>query len=82
MAESRNMARFALRGVGDRDAGEWEEIGAQGVFHLRRRLTEAEAVGLGVRDIRGTSEVRARVAALVADCPLAAQVIEQQGGVV
>jgi hypothetical protein len=49
-----------LEGVGDPALGQWEEIGIK-AFHLRRRLTDAEArrVG-GVLDIRGTAEAQHR----------------------
>lgn len=66
------MALAALKGVGDPSLGEWRERGAAGVFHIRRRLTDAElqlAGGLQVRDIRGTPEERKRFALLYADTP-------------
>lgn len=55
----RRLARKALRGVGDLTA-EWEDL-RQVAYHVRRRLTPAEAgcVG-GVRDLRGTAEGRER----------------------
>lgn len=60
------IARRALQGVGDARLGEWAEPGE--VFHLRRRLTPAEAALVGpLRDIRGTDEEMRRMAALVVD---------------
>src|SRR4051812_6751332 len=66
------MAVNALAGVGDAGLGEWRERGENGVMHLRRRLSDAEramAGNLGVRDIRGTAEERARFTALFAAVP-------------
>lgn len=58
----RKIAIQALAGVGDAAAGEWEEIGAV-AFHLRRRLTEAEALLVGpVIDVRGTRDGQHRCA--------------------
>lgn len=52
-----------LAGLGEAAAGEWREW--RGVYHLRRRLSAAEAVAVGpVRDIRATAEARARLRAL------------------
>jgi hypothetical protein len=64
------LARQALDGVGDPSRGEWPEVGANGVVHLRRRLTgrEQERVG-NVRDIRGLPEERRRLALLFRDAP-------------
>lgn len=57
-------ALLALEGVGDATAGEWAEISNRAV-HIRRRLTEREAVAVGeVRDVRGTGEARRRVNAI------------------
>lgn len=57
------MARKELDGVGDPALGEWSEMG--GAFHLRRRLTEAEAAPIGpVVDVRGTAEAERRLAAV------------------
>lgn len=52
----------ALRGVGDRDLGQWVEIGVR-AMHVRRRLSMAEvaASGLEMRDIRGTREADDRL---------------------
>jgi hypothetical protein len=66
------MAEKALAGVGDPALGEWRERGHGGVMHLRRRLSDAEraaAGNLGVRDIRGTDEEKARMRALLRDAP-------------
>lgn len=59
------VAQRLLSGVGDAAAGEWLEAGEQ-VIHLRRRLTtqEAERWAPELRDVRGTSEARERVARL------------------
>jgi hypothetical protein len=64
------LARQALEGVGDLSRGEWPEVGANGVMHLRRRLSgrEQERVG-NVRDIRGLPEERRRLALLFRDAP-------------
>jgi hypothetical protein len=53
-----------LAGLGDAQLGEWREwTGA--AYHLRRRLTAAEAVDVGpVRDVRRTPEARRRALAL------------------
>lgn len=66
------MAEHALAGVGDPELGEWRERGHGGVMHIRRRLSDAERAalgGLGVRDIRGTAEEKARMRALLRDAP-------------
>lgn len=63
MDELEDRARRALTGVGDATAGEWIEHGPM-AFHLRRRLTVQEAAGLEVRDVRGTAEGAARLAAI------------------
>jgi hypothetical protein len=57
----RDIARDALRGVGDPLAGEWEEWTGK-AFHVRRRLTEDEAEAIGEAiDIRGTPEYEKRI---------------------
>lgn len=54
-------ARDALARLGDPEAGEWGEWSGS-AFHLRRRLSFAEAVPVGpALDIRGTPEARRRV---------------------
>ena len=62
------VTRRMLRGVGDRDLGEWskaKELEYMTVVHLRRRLSENEARMVGdVRDIRGTFEELKRVKAV------------------
>ncbi len=61
MCEQR--ARAELAGRGDAAAGEWVEW--TGVLHLRRRLSDLEALAVGpVLDIRRTDEARARLRAL------------------
>ncbi len=71
-------------GLGDRAAGEWQEAGNGGVFHIRRRLSAAECElggGLVVRDIRGTLEEQARLRALMAalDPAARARIIQLMG---
>lgn len=69
-ATSRALARRALDGVGDARLGEWEEAGTGTIVHVRRRLTAGEARLVNViRDVRGTAEESARVAALLRDAP-------------
>jgi hypothetical protein len=55
-----------LDGLGDPALGEWSEYSPDArVFHLRRRLTDAEAVPIGpVRDVRGTPEAHRRLRAM------------------
>jgi len=49
-----------LRGVGDAALGEWDERGEM-AYHVRRRLTEAEASRIGpVVDVRGTPDAQRR----------------------
>ena len=49
-----------LTGVGDASLGEWEEWTGR-AFHVRRRLSPAEAKHVGpVADIRRTDEARMR----------------------
>jgi hypothetical protein len=74
------LAERALNGVGDPALGEWREDGRHGIVHLRRRLTDAErrrAGGLGVRDIRGSGEERARLARLFREVPHLASAVGQ-----
>lgn len=53
-------ARNVLAGVGDPTLGEWTEHGA--AYHLRRRLSTAEAALVGpVVDVRGTFEAQKRL---------------------
>jgi hypothetical protein len=70
-SEFYERALRALRGVGDAEAGEWEEHHISPlshrlpVLHLRRRLAWPEQVAfdvLKVRDIRGTPEADDRLA--------------------
>ena len=59
-----NRAVRVLDGLGDPGAGEWREWSGV-AFHLRRRLSVAEAAEVGpARDIRGTSEAWRRAQAL------------------
>lgn len=70
--ESKQIARTYLNGVGDASLGEWEEPGNRGVFHVRRRLSEAEQTEFGilaVRDVRGTDEYGNRLVGLLRDAP-------------
>lgn len=56
----RQQAYKALEGVGDTSRGQWEEISGR-IFHLRRRLSEAEQAKVGdAIDIRGTPEQEKR----------------------
>ncbi len=75
-ARSRNpiaavsLASRILEGVGSKAFGEWVELGNRGVVHIRRRLTHDEAKMVNeLRDIRGTTEERERLCALLADAP-------------
>ena len=55
-------AEYELTGVGDAALGEWREVGALGVVHLRRRLSVDEAERVGpVVDVRGTWEATKRL---------------------
>lgn len=71
--ESLQIARQALKGVGDAALGEWKEDGTRGyIVHVKRRLTDLERQEFGVPepiDIRGTSEEEARIAAVYAEAP-------------
>lgn len=60
-------ARRVLDGVGDATLGEWAEPGiTRDAFHLRRRLTPAEAEPIGpVIDVRGTPEQASRYMAVL-----------------
>lgn len=53
----------ALRGAGDSSLGEWVEHTPRAT-HLRRRLSQQEAVGFVLRDIRGTAEAEFRLDAV------------------
>lgn len=58
------QAERELAGVGDAALGEWRQYRNR-TFHLRRRLSDAEAAVVGpVLDIRRTDEARSRVKAL------------------
>jgi hypothetical protein len=55
-------AFLALVGVGDTTLGEWQEWTGK-AYHIRRRLTDAEAALVGpVVDVRGTPEAERRLA--------------------
>lgn len=62
----RQCAYRALEGVGDATRGQWEQWNeGEGVFHLRRRLTEEEQAIIGeARDIRDTDEAEKRYRAI------------------
>lgn len=63
----RRVAFTVLASVGDRAAGQWEELGDV-AFHLRRRLTAEEQASVGPAiDVRGTKEATSRLAAMPAD---------------
>ena len=65
----RAKAASVLDGVGDSTLGEWEERGIK-AFHVRRRLTDVEAITVGgVCDVRGTPEARTRFAAMAPHLP-------------
>lgn len=54
----------AILRVGDPTLGEWEEWSGY-AYHVRRRLTPIELQAVGpVVDVRGTSESKARLAAV------------------
>jgi hypothetical protein len=56
----RDACFSALDGVGDCRLGEWEEEG-EIAYHVRRRLTEEEAIGVGpVVDVRNTGDAQRR----------------------
>lgn len=65
-------ALLALKGVGDAAVGEWEEWTGR-AYHIRRRLTAREQLGVGeVVDIRGTDEAKRRHAAAQRRVPMLA----------
>lgn len=80
-AQIYKLALKVLRGVGDPAAGEWFEDRWPTV-HVRRRLTETEALITGpVRDIRRTPEAVARAESIgsrLAHAP--ASIIEHELG--
>lgn len=56
----RAKALRVLEGVGDEALGQWEEQGIK-AYHIRRRMTDAEAKRVGgVLDVRGTPEATQR----------------------
>ena len=56
----RAKALSILQGVGDPALGQWEERGEK-AYHIRRRMTAAEAKQVGgVLDIRGSDEAQSR----------------------
>ena len=64
VATLERVARKEIEGVGDASLGEWMELTGK-AFHLRRRLSEVEAVNVGpVVDIRRTPEAARRARAL------------------
>lgn len=65
------LAEDMLKGRGDAHAGEWREK-PWTAFHIRRRLNADEirlAGDIVMRDIRGTSEEKKRLAMLFHDAP-------------
>jgi hypothetical protein len=65
----RDLAVQALTGVGDPTLGQWEEWTGR-AYHLRRRLTPAEAEPIGpVKDVRGTLDGACRFQAIAAVVP-------------
>jgi hypothetical protein len=59
-----DIAFYTLEGYGDAEAGQWTEM-PTGIFHLRRRLSPAEAALVGpVIDVRGTEEAARRFLAV------------------
>lgn len=74
-APTREMAleriEHELRDVGDASLGEWLEDGTRPTLvHLKRRISapEAEIVG-GIRDLRGTPELKRRMRELLRAAP-------------
>jgi hypothetical protein len=57
--ELREQALKVLKGVGDPDMGQWEEMSDK-AYHVRRRVTPQEAPGLTVVDVRKTQEALER----------------------
>lgn len=70
MYDAEALAVAALDGVGDAALGEWRTPG-EVAYHVRRRLSTAEAIGAGlsVRDLRGTPEGVGRLRKLLTQCP-------------
>jgi hypothetical protein len=72
---SRELARLALRDVGDASLGEWTEVGGRlrdgrVIVHVRRRLSKLEEPLVNkLRDIRETPEERERLTCLVQAAP-------------
>jgi hypothetical protein len=67
----------ALAGVGDQDH-EWHEWSGF-AYHIRRRLTAAEAARAGeVRDIRGTEEAEARYTRMAPLLPAMARLLARE----
>jgi hypothetical protein len=73
LRDSKRLAWFALKGVGDVTLGGWEgEQGRGGIWHVQLRLTDAEREQFGVPepiDIRGTARERERIQAVFAETP-------------
>jgi hypothetical protein len=73
-AEYVERAERVLRGVGDAELGQWVSPGTgNGILHIRRRLSDAERVNLGIEvvDIRGTPEAAERYQAMLRYLPAA-----------
>lgn len=82
MLMGKNFARViglnVLKGVGDEEAGQWEEVGKR-AYHIRRRLSAEEAEPIGpARDLRGTKEGEIRLMAIAKICPHIPRQIFQQ----
>ena len=66
----RHHAHAALEGVGAEGVGQWIEdnTASRGAYHLRRRISEAEAKEIGdfanPCDIRGTPDAKRRLLAV------------------
>jgi len=67
---AKQFAEQALAGVGDAALGEWHEASPM-AYHIRRRLSVAEALerGLVVTDMRGTAAGAVRLEKLFAQHP-------------
>jgi hypothetical protein len=80
-AELRTNAHRQLHGVGDPALGQWEEWTGR-AFHLRRRLSDREAVQVGpVVDVRCTPEAMRRAERLGERLRLApAEVLREELG--
>lgn len=81
MEQSEALAESALEACGDERSGQWKERG-NGVFHLRRRLSEDEcklAGNLTVNDLRNTASGKRKLAFLFHDAPHLRGIAQQIG---